>query len=71
MSALHIAVSRNLPIIVEILCLNNSTDINVQSSLHGTPLHLASHHNAIKMVQQLLLNGADPTIENVKGEKAR
>jgi len=71
MSALHIAVARGLHVIVEILCLNNSTEIDVESELYGTPLQMASRNNSPKMVQQLLLNGADPTLQTTKGEKAR
>jgi len=41
MAALHLAVTRMQPAIIELLLLNQKTNIDVMSPLHGTPLHTA------------------------------
>jgi ankyrin repeat protein len=38
--------------------MNQRTDINKHSLLHGTPLHTACRAGSLKIVQQLLLNKA-------------
>ena len=62
MSALHIAVSRTQPAIIEMLLLCKRTQINLMSPLHGTPLHTACKAGHVKVVQQLLLFGANITL---------
>ncbi len=39
------------------------------SNLHGTPLHLACKIGNLKIVQQLLINGADINIKSMKNQK--
>ena len=39
------------------------------SSLHGTPLHLACKIGNLKIVQRLLINGADITLKSQKNQK--
>ena len=58
MTALHLAVIRGLPSLIELLLLHESTNVNQSSQLHGTPLHTACKSGSLKIVQQLLLNGA-------------
>ena len=67
MGALHIAVSRNYPAVVELLLLNRKTDLNLTSPLYGTPLHVAARSDSVKLVQQLLLYGASPASLDCKG----
>ena len=47
--------------------MNNTTDINQVSDLHGTPLHTACKAGSLKIVQQLLLNNADTQIASKQG----
>jgi ankyrin repeat protein len=67
MGALHIAVHRNYPAVVELLLLNRKTDLNLTSPLHGCPLHVAARSDSVKLVQQLLLYGASPQSADHKG----
>ena len=67
MGALHIAVSRNYPAVVELLLLNRKTDLNLTSPLHGCPLHVAARSGSSKLVQQLLIYGASPASLDSKG----
>ena len=62
MSALHLAVSRAQPGLIELLLMCKRTQINLVSDLHGTPLHTACKLGSLKIVQQLLLNNADTQI---------
>ena len=62
MSAMHLAVSRAQPSLIEILLMNSKTQINLVSELHGTPLHTACKAGSLKIVQQLLLNSADTQV---------
>ena len=39
------------------------------SSLHGSPLHLACKIGNLKIVQRLLINGADITLKSQKNQK--
>lgn len=50
MSALHLAVSRGLPNLIELLLMTNTTQINLSSPLHGTPLHTACRAGSLKIV---------------------
>ena len=43
--------------------------MNLNSELHGTPLHLACKIGNLKIVQQLLINGADFSIKSAKNGK--
>ena len=49
--------------------MSERRDINLMSSLHGTPLHLAAKIGNLKIVQQLLMNGADITLKSQKNGK--
>ena len=51
MSALHLAVSRAQPGLIELLLMSNKTQINLVSELHGTPLHTACKSGSLKIVQ--------------------
>ena len=50
MSALHLAVNRVLPQAIELLLMNQKTQINLVSELHGTPLHTACKAGQLKIV---------------------
>lgn len=50
MAPLHIAASRMYPSIIELLLLCKRTNIEVMSSLHGTPLHVACLTSSVKIV---------------------
>lgn len=69
MGVLHSAVILERNDMVELLLMAEATDINLMSSLHGTPLHLAAKIGNLKIVQQLLMNGADITIKSMKNGK--
>jgi len=71
MSALHIAACRMYPAIIELLLMNKRTKIDILSPLHGTPLHLACLVGSVKIVQQLLLNGACINVVNSKNRLPR
>ena len=69
MGILHVAVNLQRNDIIDLILMSEKTDINLMSSLHGTPLHLASKIGNIKIVQQLLVNGADFNIKSQKNGK--
>ena len=69
MGVLHSAVLLERNDMVELLLMGEKTDINLMSELHGTPLHLAAKSGNLKIVQQLLMNGADITIKSMKNVK--
>ncbi|CDW79366.1 protein kinase domain containing protein [Stylonychia lemnae] len=71
MSALHIAVQMKSSDVIELLLTHDKTEIDIQSSIHGTPLHLACRGGSVKIVQQLLLNNADLSIKNNKFKTAK
>jgi len=71
MAPLHIAACLMYPSIIELLLLNKKTDIEINSPLHGTPLHIACHVGSVKIVQQLLLNGASINAVNSKNKLPR
>mmetsp|Transcript_17984 Transcript_17984/g.12917 ORF Transcript_17984/g.12917 Transcript_17984/m.12917 type:complete len:131 (+) Transcript_17984:327-719(+) len=68
MGALHIAVSRTQPAVIELLLMNSEIDIDLLSPLHGTPLHTACRGSSVKIVQQLLLSNANINIKNAKNK---
>ena len=49
--------------------MSEQTKVNLNSELHGTPLHLACKIGNLKIVQQLLINGADFSIKSAKNGK--
>jgi ankyrin repeat protein len=64
MAALHIAACRMYPAVIELILMNKRAKIDIQSPLHGTPLHIACLVGSVKIVQQLLLNGAGVKVYN-------
>ena len=56
---------------IDLILMSEQTDINLMSPLHGTPLHLACKMGNLKIVQQLLINGADINIKSIKGKLAK
>ena len=71
MAALHIAACRMYPAIIELILMNKRARIDIFSPLHGTPLHLACFVGSVKIVQQLLLNGASINVVNSKNRLSR
>jgi ankyrin repeat protein len=51
MGALHIAVQMQSTDIIELLLTSEKTNIDLQSPLHGTPLHVACVGGSVKIVQ--------------------
>jgi ankyrin repeat protein len=51
MGILHVAVNLQRNDIIDLILMSQRIDINLMSSLHGTPLHLASKIGNIKIVQ--------------------
>jgi ankyrin repeat protein len=51
MAPLHIAACHMYPAIIELLLLNKKTNIEINSPLHGTPLHVACLVGSVKIVQ--------------------
>lgn len=54
---------------IDLILMSERADINLMSSLPGTPLHLACKIGNLKIVQQLLINGADIQIKCIKNGK--
>lgn len=50
MAPLHIAACHMYPAIIELLLLNKKTNIEINSPLHGTPLHVACLVGSVKIV---------------------
>lgn len=50
MSSLHIAVQMKASEVIELLLTNERTEIDIMSSFHGTPLHLACRGGSVKIV---------------------
>lgn len=71
MGVLHVAVSYQRNDLIDLIMLSERADINLDSSLHGTPLHLACKFGNLKIVQKLLINGADITKKSAKGKLAK
>jgi len=69
MGVLHVAVSFERNDIIDLILMSKRADINLMSSLHGTPLHLACKIGNLKIVQQLLIHGADLSIKCTKNGK--
>lgn len=51
MGALHVAVNLQRPGMIDLTLMSDRTDVNLMSSLHGTPLHLACKIGNLKIVQ--------------------
>jgi ankyrin repeat protein len=67
MSILHMAIAKErLDLLDLILVHANGIDINVMSPTHGTPLHVASRTGNIKIVQRLVVSGANIYIAEAK-----
>lgn len=64
MGALHVAVNLQSADMINLILMSDKTDINLMSSLHGTPLHLACKIGNLKIVQTLLINNADITLKS-------
>ncbi|KAJ6621641.1 acyl CoA binding protein-domain-containing protein [Mycena sp. CBHHK59/15] len=58
-----LAVSGNLPGLVELLHKDPNTDLNARDAFGYTPLHLAADRGNLSIVEFLLENGADRTIK--------
>lgn len=69
MGVLHVAVNFQRNDLIDLILMSERTDINLMSSLHGTPLHLACRIGNLKIVQQLLINGADIFLKSLKNGK--
>ena len=50
MAALHVAVNLQSADMINLALMSEKTDINLMSSLHGTPLHLACKIGNLKIV---------------------
>jgi ankyrin repeat protein len=64
MGVLHIAVNFQRNDMIDLILMSQTVDINLMSSLHGTPLHLACKAGNLKIVQRLLIHGADITLKS-------
>ena len=69
MGVLHVAVNLMRNDMIALILMSERTDVNLMSSLHGTPLHMAAILGDLKMVQQLLVHGADFTLRSQKNGK--
>ena len=69
MGVLHTSISLQRQDFVDLILLSDKTDVNLMSSLHGTPLHMACKFGDIKIVQKLLISGADLTLKSQKNGK--
>ena len=68
-SPLHIAAKRNLYNFIS-LFMSRGADINSQDEGGRTPLFIAAEKNHLEFVTVLLFEIADPSIKNIKGERA-
>ena len=60
MSILHMAIATERMDIVDLILQKaQNVQIDILSQTHGTPLHVACRSGHIKMVQKLVLNGAN------------
>ena len=66
---LHIAAKRNLYNCIS-LFISRGADINSQDEGGRTPLFIAAEKNHLEFVTVLLFEIADPSIKNIKGERA-
>ena len=69
MGVLHVAVNMQKTDMIDVILMSERTNINLMSCLHGTPLHLACKIGNLKIVQRLLINGADITMKSQKNQK--
>jgi ankyrin repeat protein len=69
MAVLHVAVNYERHDLIDLILMSERTDINIMSGLHGTPLHVASRMGNLKIVQQLLMHGADMSLKSQKNGK--
>ena len=69
MGVLHVAVNYQRNDLIDLILMSEQTNVNLNSELHGTPLHLACKIGNLKIVQQLLINGADFSIKSAKNGK--
>lgn len=69
MGVLHVAVNYQRNDLIDLILMSEQTNVNLNSELHGTPLHLACKIGNLKIVQQLLINGADFFIKSAKNGK--
>ena len=51
MGVLHVAVSLMRNDLIALILMSERTDVNLMSSLHGTPLHMAAILGNLKIVQ--------------------
>ena len=68
-SPLHIAAKRNLYNFIS-LFISRGADINSRDEGGRTPLFIAAEKNHLEFVTVLLFEIADPSIKNIKGERA-
>ena len=64
MGVLHVAVNYQRNDLIDLVLMSELTNVNLNSILHGTPLHLACKIGNLKIVQQLLISGADFSIKS-------
>lgn len=69
MGVLHVAVNYQRHDLIDLILMAEATNVNLNSGLHGTPLHLACKIGNLKIVQQLLISGADFSIKSQKNGK--
>ena len=69
MGVLHVAVNYQRHDLIDLILMAEATNVNLNSNLHGTPLHLACKIGNLKIVQQLLISGADFSIKSQKNGK--
>lgn len=67
---IHYAVSSGNPALIQWLVDTQQIDINTQDRSGETALHRAAAQNNSELVELLIRNGADSTIENNKGQRA-
>lgn len=70
MGVLHMAVNMQRNDLVDLILLSELSNIDLVSPIHGSPLHMACKQGNTKLVQQLLINGADINIR-FKGKLAK
>lgn len=69
MGVLHVAVNYQRNDLIDLVLMSERTNVNLNSMLHGTPLHLACKIGNLKIVQQLLISGADYSMKSMKNGK--
>eukprot|EP00764_Aduncisulcus_paluster_P011006 gnl/Carplike_NY0171/4033_a5456_318.p1 GENE.gnl/Carplike_NY0171/4033_a5456_318~~gnl/Carplike_NY0171/4033_a5456_318.p1 ORF type:complete len:809 (-),score=162.41 gnl/Carplike_NY0171/4033_a5456_318:142-2568(-) len=65
---IHYAVENGLQLLLEKIISHPNSDVNARTSSNNTPLHIASAKGFHDLVHFLIMYGADPAIENSKGE---